>query len=348
MPGSQRIVPPLPNPGPDESRGPQLIVVYAVGFALATVFVALRFWSRKLIKAIGADDWCMLVAAVFNVPLTVVTIILAADGGTRHLFYLAKDPALAISTTRLNWIARPFGFVSLTVGKISVALLILRLLERTSRWRKWILHVANALTAINGILLTIVDFAQCENVHAIWNPALKAKTKCMDPDTRSSIALFTASWNTFIDFFLATMAVHLVWDIQLNIKKKIGVCIFLGCSILTGIASALKTSSIANVHDDSDLTWDSFWLYVWNCVETTLLIILGSVPTLRPLYSKLTGRENRSISNPYYPNSFSKSGISRTTRINQSYKFMDSDISHPLVDLKAPGETHKDTTQRVQ
>lgn len=54
----------MPMPGPDEDRGPKLVATYVVGCAVALIFVAVRFWSRILIHATGADDWCMLVTAV--------------------------------------------------------------------------------------------------------------------------------------------------------------------------------------------------------------------------------------------------------------------------------------------
>jgi hypothetical protein len=53
----------------DESQIPLLITVLFIGFVVTVSAVALRFWSRKLLKAkYQADDWTILAALVSVSP----------------------------------------------------------------------------------------------------------------------------------------------------------------------------------------------------------------------------------------------------------------------------------------
>lgn len=49
---------------PDEDRGSQLLAMYWTETAIILVVVALRFYSRILIRSLGIDDWLMLIAIV--------------------------------------------------------------------------------------------------------------------------------------------------------------------------------------------------------------------------------------------------------------------------------------------
>jgi uncharacterized membrane protein len=55
----------LPADLPTESRAPVIIIILAVLLPLATLFVGLRFYSRKYHQNdVGIDDWVILLALV--------------------------------------------------------------------------------------------------------------------------------------------------------------------------------------------------------------------------------------------------------------------------------------------
>ena len=80
---------------------------------------------------------------------TIMATVLAHQGGFRHVYYLHPD---RISPSiRLNWMTQPFAIMGLALGKISVALLILRIMGQ-SFYRRWFLRTIIALTfGINAI-----------------------------------------------------------------------------------------------------------------------------------------------------------------------------------------------------
>lgn len=234
---------------PDYDRGPHLAAVYIAGCAVSFIFVAMRLMARFSIAGVGVDDWCMLITwvclllhififtstapakprQIVFVPLTILLSILCFQGGTRHLVYLAEDPAHMTEVVKMNWIAQPLAIFCLGSGKIAVAFLILRLLNRASVWRRWSLYIASAWTLINTILMITFTFVQCENPAALWDEKVKNTTKCWDPSVQSSFSIYGAAVHSAVDFYLAVIPITLVWRLQTDLRKRIALCGLLGC-----------------------------------------------------------------------------------------------------------------------
>jgi hypothetical protein len=158
--------------------------------------------------------------------------IFSFSGGTRHLAYLSQDPAHMVYVVNMNWIAQPLAIFCLGSSKVAVAFLILRLLNRTSIWRRWSLYVAAALTSINTVIMMILTFAQCEKPAALWDPVVRSRTKCWDPEIQSSFSIYGASMHAVVDFFLAFLPITLVWGLKAELRKRIALCVLLACGSL--------------------------------------------------------------------------------------------------------------------
>lgn len=137
------------------------------------------------------------VEAASDILLQVIFIILsgfvtyyASIGGLRHLFYLQPEQqALAV---KYNWITQPWAIFGFATGKISVALLILRLIGPNTVWRKWILYVSMVSVLIFNSVDCIITFAQCDPPRALWTPELivSGEAKCWDSTVQADYAIF--------------------------------------------------------------------------------------------------------------------------------------------------------------
>ncbi|PVH93849.1 hypothetical protein DM02DRAFT_211591 [Periconia macrospinosa] len=275
---------------PDYDRGPALAAVYIAGCAISFIFVSMRLTARFSIAGVGVDDWLMLLTWIIFVPLTILLTIICFEGGTRHLLYLAEDPEHLVYVSKLNWIAQPFAIFCLGTGKMAIAFLILRLLNRASVWRRWSLYVASVWTALNTIGMITLTFAQCKNPAALWDMSLKESTSCWDPKVQSSFSIYGAAVHVLIDFYLAVIPITLVWKLKTDLRKRIGLCALLGCGSITGICAAIKTTKLTTLNARSDMTWETFSLFLWTGIEIILLIICGSIPALKPIYAICMGR----------------------------------------------------------
>lgn len=76
--------------------------------------------------------------------------------------------------------------------KISISLMLLRLMGRTAHWRKWFLWTLMFLTAVITIVTVFITFFQCRIPSAIWDLPLQAKTTCWSPTVLVDEAIFAS------------------------------------------------------------------------------------------------------------------------------------------------------------
>jgi hypothetical protein len=198
--------------GGNIDRGPQAIAIFWAEAAIALIVVVLRIWGRAMIHQLGADDYIMVftlvsllspAAMLFEgqgrlTPRQILFLILSAFityyatiGGLRHLFYL--EPEEQALVVKYNWITQPWCIFGFATGKISVALLILRLIGPNTFWRKWTLYGSMITVFIFNVLACILTFVQCDPPRALWEPQLIAtgQAKCWDSRIQSDYAIFS-------------------------------------------------------------------------------------------------------------------------------------------------------------
>ena len=196
-----------PPAGGDRDRGPGLVALFWTECALAMIIVGLRFYARISIRNLGADDWMMLFTVVSRIRvleaspptridsvqllfliMTCFVTYLASIGGCRHLYYLTPEQAL--QALKWSWISEPWGVQLFTTGKASVAILIIRIMGRTSLWRKWFLYAMIISVFIVNSLGCIFIFVQCDPPRALWTPSLPGH--CWNPDVQEHFTFFLA------------------------------------------------------------------------------------------------------------------------------------------------------------
>lgn len=124
--------------------------------------------------------------------LAIAGTFMLLSGGCRHLYYLVLDKGLdgIVTVTRLFYICQPFAIMAIAVGRISVALLVLRIMVLTV-WRKRFLWFSIISTFVISALNSVLLFAACSPVAAIWNPFIQSK--CWDPTIMTNVTIFTSS-----------------------------------------------------------------------------------------------------------------------------------------------------------
>ncbi len=96
-----------------------------------------------------------------------------------------------ILLTKLNWISQPFCILSLALSKISVALLILRIIPLHLRTQRILLIMAMVGTVSLAGFDCFVIFVQCIPMEALWNPLNTEGAKCWRIKTVTVIAICT-------------------------------------------------------------------------------------------------------------------------------------------------------------
>lgn len=284
---------PIAPPDGDSNRAAELNALAWSWFAISLTVVGLRFYSRlALTRNLWWDDWFILLTLMLALIFTSMWTYMSSLGGCRHLYYLEMDPVQAIKAIKINWITQPFTIMPLATGKISVAFLIMRFMGN-SRWRRAFLIWPSMIgsTVFCGIAIILIC-AQCSPVEALWNPALVASGEavCWPSYRLTDYALFTGSWLAFMDLALALLPITIIWNLQLDWHKKVGLSILMGFGVFAFICAVIKTTKLPELNARGDLTFITVSLWMWTANETHVIILAASIPTLRPLYLTVFNR----------------------------------------------------------
>ncbi|KAL8645569.1 MAG: hypothetical protein Q9210_006636 [Variospora velana] len=333
-------VPGIPPPGGDQDKAPMLRAVIGSELALATIIVLLRFYTRlKITRSPGMEDYIMLGTFICALTGTTMALIGMEYGIGRHVYYLPRDDG--ILATKLDWLCQAFFITALTAGKISVAFLILRI--SNTKWHAYFLHTINiALLIIN--LPLIVWTANAKNPSCKGALLFsKAACHFFSPIT-GALLTRNQAFGAATDLLYALFPILIIWPLQIPRKRKYQLAglmclgslyyrspwnesrIFHADTVLdsSAVAAAVKTYYLRQLHAREDFICKSHVpssichptnsssvyldeatsLLIWYNTEMYVIIIAGSLPTLRPLFQKSF------LSRPFFARRSSKGYLS--------------------------------------
>ncbi|KAI1390567.1 uncharacterized protein F4822DRAFT_154594 [Hypoxylon trugodes] len=294
--------------------GVMIITVLSVEVFLSALFVALRSWTRKALKAgIGIDDyvlvgtWVIITTVILNVQNLALTwfykalqavfvgctIASALYGLGQHDTDVRREDrrtSIKIGITGLAVVSTAAG-----TGKVAVALFLMRIV--VSVWHKAFLWFWIITTMVWSIFLSVSCFVQCIPVASLWDERIKT-FRC--PLNLAVISITACS----TDFFLAAFPWVVLWRLNMRRREKVTICISLSLGVLAGICGIIRIFSIKGLSHESDYLSDTTSALIWTNSELTITLICVCIPVLRPLWVRLVGRT--------FPDRYSK-------RPNKSY-----------------------------
>ncbi|MCJ1404062.1 hypothetical protein MMC11_007287 [Xylographa trunciseda] len=247
----------------------------AVGFAIpiACIAVFLRLLARRVQKlSLGADDYVILVGAVFTIGNAVVFIFSNKYGNGRHINTLSPDEL--INYWKTNYAGYQIYGVALTLIKISI-LLFYRRIFATKQFRRWTNIVGFFVIAwflVNNFLAAF----QCNPISKAW--LIELPGHCVDP---LSWIIGIHSANIALDLVILALPVSAVLRLQMSTANKISVAgIFLlgGLSIVIAIIRLIVLTT-ANL---DDITWYTS-VCSWTAVEPAIEVLSVCLPAMAPL-----------------------------------------------------------------
>lgn len=249
-------------------------------------------------------------------------------GVGRHAAYIS--PPQLVKAVQWIWLSTPFSTMSACFGKISISLLILRMINRNRSYTIFLWTLIFLLFVIN-LLLTIITFSQCTPASWLWdqlNPALAGYSgSCWHPNIQKNYGYFQGgmicsslsysfrsyghlcnrpvlplesanhltirkAFSAFSDLLLAVFPILIIKDLKIQLRLKIGLCCVMSLGIIATAAAAIKTVELKNLATP-DFTYNATNLVYWFITENWVIIIAACVPTLSPLYFIWTGQRSR-------------------------------------------------------
>lgn len=243
------------------NRGPAINAAVWTFTTIALLCVLLRLYGRFILtNNFGWDDFWIVISMVsiandetpchntdeFKQVLSLLYSCFASVyvhmGGGRHPYYLGLDRTAA--AVRIISIGNIPGIISVAVPKLAVAVLLVRLLN-PARYQKAILYTLTLSCVVIQTLCAVFLWVQCTPSAGLWNP-VKYKPKCWDlsvtinyfifsgcmssflPQRHLPLLTLAVAYSVFVDFYLAIYPMTVLWGLQINRSKKIGLSCVLG------------------------------------------------------------------------------------------------------------------------
>jgi hypothetical protein len=159
----------------DDNIGNVLLIPAAILTVPSVITTGLRLLARR--KALGRDDWTILIAACLVVVLNTLSVVGVQHGKGRHVCFL-EDDAIAI-IGKYSWTNQIVLFWALAFIKASVCLLILRV--KSTAILRWISGVTIGLMFVSTVVACAALMAECKPISAYWN---RSSGQCRPPTFR--------------------------------------------------------------------------------------------------------------------------------------------------------------------
>ncbi|KAI4193618.1 MAG: hypothetical protein LQ350_008233 [Teloschistes chrysophthalmus] len=268
-----------------DDRSRELYASQSTCLALACIAVALKFVSRRLIKAkIMADDYMILFALVLAAGFLGVGLTAVHLGAGKHAILL-KNP---IAYFKLVFAISIIYLVNIAAVKFSILLLYRRIfgVDRAFSVLSWCLSGLIFAYSLAGIFVIIF---QCSPVHGFWD--FMIPHTCIDFGTPATV---TAVLNVITDFLTLALPMPLIWQLQMPFTRKLQLAgIFL-------LGAFIYRAKIVHRISARDATWSDIDPALWASIEICIGIVSACLPTLRPVLNVLLHRNPRSEAEPRF------------------------------------------------
>ncbi|OCT51542.1 putative MFS transporter [Cladophialophora carrionii] len=284
-----------------QDRGPATSAVTIIVTAVATAFVAARFFTRiRLVRSIRQDDWWILAAWVCAVGFSSSIRVAVHYGLGKH-----KQDIPDSSFSALRKAEYTFAILynpSLMLTKTSIIVFFLSVMSKdvdpVFKWCNWLtLAVVNLV----GLALTFFNIFQCSPVAAGYLYPTPENAACTDIVT---LYLSSAPLNIITDIAILFLPIPILTGMRLPRKQKI---ILVATFSFGAFVAAIDVIRIAYLQqaalnrlkvvkgtgsdpgrtvEDNDFSWYASLSFMWSAVEVCIGLVCACVPSLKPLFAR--------------------------------------------------------------
>ncbi|KAI0835718.1 hypothetical protein F5Y06DRAFT_117464 [Hypoxylon sp. FL0890] len=274
------------NPN-DLGIGPLTMGITWVLTAGCIVSMGFRFYlRRKFVRTFFKEDWFMLVAFI-------LLLVYQAFQTKAYTYGLGKAhynlyPAENVQLQKWLWIIQTVGIFVGVLSRISIGMLLVHLFDIRHAF-KWFTICFTTLVVINGVLAIIFAWAQIYPIQATWDPTIQASRR-WDTKISQYTGLVLQALYFISDISFVLWPVIIIWKLNMALRRKVGLVILVGLSLITAGASLAKLviscmllTQTPFVGGNGTFDFAAGLVSFCTSIELSLVIILGCVPTLGPI-----------------------------------------------------------------
>ncbi|CAG8983868.1 hypothetical protein HYALB_00005506 [Hymenoscyphus albidus] len=273
---------PKPNTVNPETRGNAKLILNIVLYSILFCFMSIRIFTRTYLRKIfGADDIFILLAMIPTTAFFVISIV--ADTKLYWTLHSYDIPASKIPNgLKMVLVTELIFGLACTLTKLSMLMLVRRMLKSASSlWRR-ITLLAIAIVATQGTIFCFTVIFQCRPPQNYWKVTIEKDPNCID-DTASLLA--AGIINTLTDFIVVLLPIKTVMSVSLPIKQRIPIVLLFAFGFISCFAGIARTYYTYQISQTWDKIWASYPIWVTASLELYIGIICASIPATNPFFS---------------------------------------------------------------
>ncbi|KAI1805911.1 hypothetical protein F4811DRAFT_513054 [Daldinia bambusicola] len=266
----------------------QIIIMCSVFTTLSMLFVALRLWARKLTRQrLEFHDWAIVAALLFNCSFSAVNLYCAVTCG---IGYHAEDlnknwPGVVPRLLKTIFTAEALWVPSTILVKLSILHLYVRIFP--DRRFQILCYTVMGIVTAGALSLFIRLILQCTPLEAVWNADILATDPTAHCTDRNRASLAEPVTNTVFDVTLFLLPLPQIWQLQLELKKKLMVIGIFAVGFLICVITCVRIWAALKL-SESDLSYTVSEDIIWVILEPSLGIVNACLPLLRVLGPKFS------------------------------------------------------------
>ncbi|KAK8080990.1 hypothetical protein PG997_008808 [Apiospora hydei] len=263
-------------------EGPQAMGLVWVMFGILTLFLLLRLYTRiVLLAALGNDDYLYIAAYVFAGISGALLQVSAEYGWGQTLEGLIMSGRAADIANAVLWLitASTVSTVTMALAKVSLGLLLLRLMAVSMRWQRIFIWVVMILMCVLSAAQVFVFWLACEPRSYLWNR--QQPGSCSNVIQVYPYILYP--YTVFVDLAFAVLPWTFIPQLQMPKGEKYLVAGTMSLGILAA-ASGIKRTIEVEGFWGADILAGSVQTVMWSTVEVDLTMLCIAVPVVLPLF----------------------------------------------------------------
>ncbi|CAK7209847.1 hypothetical protein SCUCBS95973_000580 [Sporothrix curviconia] len=261
---------------PMDSRRGVVVGVISFILPLTTAVVLLRFYTRHYLsgRAVGADDWMMLVSLVLALVDGSTMLLMTTQGLGHHMWTLTAEQI----TTYNMYFYLSIVFYYACLGTVKTAILLQYLRVFAVKMRK-ITLVALMLIGLWSTALVLVSVLACRPIRGFWDRTVAANCVPSLPQW-----YVNAAGNIATDVIIFTLPIPVLWRLNLPRSQRLSL---IGIFCLGFFTCTISVIRITFLNLNGDDTYANVAAACWSISELCCAIVCSSLPTLRPVFFHL-------------------------------------------------------------
>ncbi|KAF2148955.1 hypothetical protein K461DRAFT_271542 [Myriangium duriaei CBS 260.36] len=271
-------------------QAPLMLGVTWTMATIATTLVILRgIFARTHNRKLRWDLIWVVIGAIFGLACQVGITLQCLHGVGNHIVNVPIDDIW--SALYLTFVGISVGLGGNTGAKLSIVALLLQITPKEiHNVRRIVLWTVGALVVTVNVVQIILLWTQCHPIAKLWDIILPGS--CPGATPANNFSYFNGAVAVVTDVFLALYPTTMVWSLQLSHRTKIAFCVLMAGGLLPAVAGVVRTIYSHRLLVSTDVTHELVPFLMWSDTEMWFVMILGSLPPLRPLFDRVILRRN--------------------------------------------------------